>query len=287
MRTRPRPTTRRERCGLPVAGSVLDLSHVTSITGGTNWNSDLTIEAVAGGRIDLAGVQQIADARSGDLRYGRMSVTADGTGSRGRPLGAGHFPGLRHVGAFSLGGARRRHGAGGIFGRRAGRGTRPGRDRHAADRTTHLSDRRSGDAQRPELCVPRTPERRGDGLHDQRGARGPQRRDQLDARRGDSLERRDGRSEPAPGHRRGQLLGQRWGDAGPAGGAQLCARGDRQRPDADAAGLRCGQRLGPVARHQHHGRHELELGPDRSRPWPAATSISEGCGRSRMRGAEI
>ncbi len=63
------------------AGSVLDLSNVSSITGGTNWNSDLTIEAVAGGQIDLGRVRQIADARSGELRYGRMSVTADGADS--------------------------------------------------------------------------------------------------------------------------------------------------------------------------------------------------------------
>ncbi len=45
----------------------------------------------------------------------------------------------------------------------------------------------------------------------------------------------------------GQLLGQRRGDAGPAGGAQLCARGHRQRSDADTAGLGGGQRARSVA----------------------------------------
>ncbi len=51
----------------------------------------------------------------------------------------------------------------------------------------------------------------GTVVHDQRGARGPQRRDQLDPRRGDALARRDGRSEPEPGASTGPASGSTMG----------------------------------------------------------------------------
>ena len=64
------------------AGSVLDLSNLTSITGGTHWNSDVSIEALTGGQIDLGGVTQILDNAGGNTSERDMRITADGVASR-------------------------------------------------------------------------------------------------------------------------------------------------------------------------------------------------------------
>jgi len=41
------------------AGSVLDLSGVTNVVGSTNFYTDLSIQALAGGRVDLSGVREM------------------------------------------------------------------------------------------------------------------------------------------------------------------------------------------------------------------------------------
>jgi autotransporter-associated beta strand protein len=68
------------------AGSKLDLSHLTTITNGTNYDALLTIQAVkasdgTSGTIDLSRVMKIQDATGGDTRFRRINVTADGTGA--------------------------------------------------------------------------------------------------------------------------------------------------------------------------------------------------------------
>ncbi len=50
------------------AGSLLDLSAVASITNGTNYGSQLQIDAAGGAVVDLSGVTQIADGAGGDYR---------------------------------------------------------------------------------------------------------------------------------------------------------------------------------------------------------------------------
>ncbi len=63
-------------------GSVLDLGNVTNITGGTHYNSRLAIEALSGGVLNLSKVTQINDPGSGDTRWRRIDVFADGAGSQ-------------------------------------------------------------------------------------------------------------------------------------------------------------------------------------------------------------
>ncbi|MDA1053499.1 MAG: Ig-like domain-containing protein [Planctomycetota bacterium] len=63
------------------AGSLLSLPNLTGITNGSGRNSDMTIAAAAGGRIDLSGVTQIVDPNSGDTRDRGVFVSANGPGS--------------------------------------------------------------------------------------------------------------------------------------------------------------------------------------------------------------
>ncbi|WP_372897006.1 CARDB domain-containing protein, partial [Stieleria sp.] len=58
------------------AGSSIDLSGLTKITGGTFYDNDLTIESHVGGRIDLRGVTEIVDGLSGDTRRRAIHVVA-------------------------------------------------------------------------------------------------------------------------------------------------------------------------------------------------------------------
>ena len=62
-------------------GSRLDLSGLTTITGGTNYNARLFLKALGGGVIDVSGVTQIDEPASGDLRSRSIDVTAEGPGS--------------------------------------------------------------------------------------------------------------------------------------------------------------------------------------------------------------
>src|SRR5262245_17026106 len=63
------------------SGSRVDLSGLTSITNGWNFDAGLAIEALAGGVVDLRSVQQIVDPSTGDLRHRSIDVTANGAGS--------------------------------------------------------------------------------------------------------------------------------------------------------------------------------------------------------------
>ena len=60
---------------------MLDLPNLISITNGTNIGSRVSIQALAGGAIDLGGVIQIIDPAVGDTRSRAVRVTADGIGS--------------------------------------------------------------------------------------------------------------------------------------------------------------------------------------------------------------
>ena len=62
--------------------SRLDLSNVTTITGGTHYNSRLNVEAWSGGVIDLSKVAQIKDPDTGDTRYRAVAMIVEGVGSR-------------------------------------------------------------------------------------------------------------------------------------------------------------------------------------------------------------
>src|SRR5205085_1108161 len=62
------------------AGSVLDLSGLTSITNGTEYGSQIHAEALGGGLIDLGSVTQIADGTGGDYRARAIVVSANGSG---------------------------------------------------------------------------------------------------------------------------------------------------------------------------------------------------------------
>ena len=62
-------------------GSLLDLSQLTTLTNGTSFGSDITLEALTGGMIDLSGVTEIIDPATGDLRARAVRITADGIGS--------------------------------------------------------------------------------------------------------------------------------------------------------------------------------------------------------------
>ena len=46
--------------------TLLDLSHVLTLTGGTHYNSRLKIEALSGGQVNLSQATQITDPDSGD-----------------------------------------------------------------------------------------------------------------------------------------------------------------------------------------------------------------------------
>ncbi len=62
-------------------GSLLDLGNLTSITNGTAYDSNIVIEALNGGTVDLHSVSQMSDGSGGDIRYRAISVTADGPAS--------------------------------------------------------------------------------------------------------------------------------------------------------------------------------------------------------------
>ena len=64
------------------AGSRLELDGLTSISGGTNYNSHLTVEALNGGNISLPKVTQITDGTQGDQRFRSIDVRSDGAGSQ-------------------------------------------------------------------------------------------------------------------------------------------------------------------------------------------------------------
>lgn len=63
------------------AGSVLDLSNLTSIANGTHYGSTFVIEALTGGRIELGMVTEIVDPAPGDTRQRDVLITAEGFGS--------------------------------------------------------------------------------------------------------------------------------------------------------------------------------------------------------------
>ncbi len=63
------------------AGSLLDLTALTAITNGTNYGSQILVNAQAGATIDLSGVTQIADGTGGDTRVRAITMTATGAGS--------------------------------------------------------------------------------------------------------------------------------------------------------------------------------------------------------------
>ncbi len=62
-------------------GSSIDLSGVTSIGGGTHYNSRLFVQSVNGGKINLSNTLSISDPSSGDSRYRSIDVSAEGSGS--------------------------------------------------------------------------------------------------------------------------------------------------------------------------------------------------------------
>ncbi len=63
------------------AGSLIDLSGVTSILGGTHYNSHLSISAYSGGVINLSKTQSITDPATGDVNYRSIDVSSTGVGS--------------------------------------------------------------------------------------------------------------------------------------------------------------------------------------------------------------
>src|SRR5262249_54217657 len=63
------------------SGSRIEMPGLTSIAGGTCYDSQIQVDALAGGKIQLPGVTAIEDPESGDSRYRQINVTADGTGS--------------------------------------------------------------------------------------------------------------------------------------------------------------------------------------------------------------
>jgi hypothetical protein len=63
------------------AGSVLSLPNLVTITNGTSYNTNLRIEALAGGRIEMPSAATIQDPNGGDSRYRAIYATADGPGS--------------------------------------------------------------------------------------------------------------------------------------------------------------------------------------------------------------
>ena len=63
------------------SSSVLSLAGLKSITNGTSYFSQIYVDALSGGVIDLSGVTQIADGNGGDLRSLAVVIRADGSGS--------------------------------------------------------------------------------------------------------------------------------------------------------------------------------------------------------------
>ena len=63
------------------AGSRLDLSQVTMITGGTHYDARLSIEATGGGTVDLGSVVHVAERSDGDQRSRSIDISSQGAGS--------------------------------------------------------------------------------------------------------------------------------------------------------------------------------------------------------------
>ena len=63
------------------SGSRIELPNLTNITNGTFYDSNIVIEALSGGVVNLPLVAEIIDPNSGDTRYRAVSITADGVGS--------------------------------------------------------------------------------------------------------------------------------------------------------------------------------------------------------------
>jgi hypothetical protein len=63
------------------AGSVLDLGKVASVTNGTAYNTNLAINALAGGTVNLSAAATITDPNTGDQSYRAIAVKADGANS--------------------------------------------------------------------------------------------------------------------------------------------------------------------------------------------------------------
>ena len=63
------------------AGSTIDLSELTSILGGTHFGSNLSVQALTGGSIDLSGVVTILESETGKPEYRRIDLGAVGVSS--------------------------------------------------------------------------------------------------------------------------------------------------------------------------------------------------------------
>jgi hypothetical protein len=63
-------------------GSELHLPALRSLLNGTHYQSRVRLDAVAGGRLVLPGLEQITDDPEGDLRERQVNITADGLGSQ-------------------------------------------------------------------------------------------------------------------------------------------------------------------------------------------------------------
>ena len=91
----------RRCCVLPPrASSVLDLHNVQTITNGQNYDTNLTIAAVAGGAINLSGTTLILDPDAGDQRLRAIDVEAARTREHRQPHNADQLRGQQR---------RRRH----------------------------------------------------------------------------------------------------------------------------------------------------------------------------------
>ncbi|WP_158222635.1 CARDB domain-containing protein [Rhodopirellula sp. MGV] len=62
-------------------GSRLDLSNVTSIRGGTHYNTNVAIEALSGGVVDLSNAVSLVDPSEGNLSFRRFEILSEGVGS--------------------------------------------------------------------------------------------------------------------------------------------------------------------------------------------------------------
>ena len=63
-------------------GALIDLSGVTEFVGGSAYNTQLSIEALSGGTIDMRQVRTVEEPLEGDLRYRGFNLLADGAGSQ-------------------------------------------------------------------------------------------------------------------------------------------------------------------------------------------------------------
>ena len=63
------------------SGSRINLSGLTTITGGTFFNDQLVIQAYSGGQMDLSGVTEIVEADSGDTRQRAVRIRSQHEGS--------------------------------------------------------------------------------------------------------------------------------------------------------------------------------------------------------------